>query len=250
MTLLVIVAFWAIVCAEVDRNQVLDLDFTRPERIRTLVAWSDAEKLNITNSGLGWDGDANAHRDVAIWTLKPMAVGWTWHPLTSMHIEAEAFPPGQFQFTGTNSISWPVTAGDLYVRYSADARHWSTWQVLEKVPPTSRDKPQLRFSGSVGVPEQARRSYHQWINRFASSLGTRLAVDEEAAAKWIQTKDPSFFSTQQPFIGYLDFLWEKEIGGGERVRQLRIEVGYGRGGKTPVPVGHTEKGYWRFKTSN
>ncbi len=52
-----------------------------------------------------------------------------------------------------------------------------------------------------------------------------------------------------PFFGHFDFLCEEEIGGSEWVMQLDIKVSYDRGGKSPVPAGHTENGYWRFKTS-
>jgi hypothetical protein len=247
---LVLLVFLGVAFAEVDRSQVLDLDFTKPEQIRTLVAWTRSDQLNVTTAGLGLNGDANAHQNIGIWTVKPMAVGWWWHPLTSLQIEAEVFPPGKFQFTDIHNFTWPITAGDLYVRYSADASHWSTWQALERFPPTSTNRPQLRFRGTVSVPELERQSYNQWLHRFAASLGARFVLDEGAAANWIQKQVPSFFSTQKPFIGYLDFLWEREIGAGERLKQLRINVSYGRGGKMAVPKGDIEKGYWRFKTSN
>ena len=66
----------------------------------------------------------------------------------------------------------------------------------------------------------------------------------------IQKQDPSFFTMQKPFIGYLDFLWEKQIRSRESVKQLRIDVSYGRAGKMAVPEGDVENGYWRFKSSN
>ena len=82
--------------AVVDSGQDVVLDFTKANTIKTLAKWTDSEYLNLTAEGLGWDGNANGYRDVTIETLKPTAVGWSWQPLTTLHVEAEVLPAGEF----------------------------------------------------------------------------------------------------------------------------------------------------------
>ena len=221
------------------------LDFTQADKITPVAKWSDSEYLTLTREGLGWDGKPNESRDVTIETLKPTPVGWSWHPVTTVHIEAEALPAGSFRF-GKTSIGWPSTAGTLYARYSPDGRHWSTWQALSLRQPRNRDKPRLWFHGTLRVPKKVRQRYIRYLKDFA---GTKrpTTVDEEAAVRWILDKEPTFFEQNLPFIGYVEFLWEKQIRGDQRLKQLKIHLSYSRGGFARVPDGHDGLDRWRFK---
>ena len=62
-------------------------------------------------------------------------------------------------------------------------------------------------------------------------------------------QNPSREQQHQPFIGYIEFLWEKQIRGHERLQQLKINLSYSRGGKAPIPAGHKDADFWRFKAA-
>jgi len=231
--------------AVVDDGREVLLDFTQSDKIRTVATWSDSKYLTLTAEGLGWDGKPNESRDVTIETLKPTAVGWSWHPATAVHIEAEAVPAGSFRF-GKTSIGWPSTAGTLYARYSSDGKQWSTWQALNLRKPRNREKPRLRFHGTLQVPGKARQRYTRYLKEFAGTERP-MGVDEEAAVRWILDKEPTFFEHNLPFIGYVEFLWEKRIRGDQRLKQLRIHLSYSRGGRARIPEGHDLDTRWRLK---
>jgi hypothetical protein len=229
--------------AEVLSGREVLWDFTQPDKVVKLVRWTDTKYLRATAGGLGWDGRGS--RDVTIETSQPAAVGWSWHPVTTVNISAEILPAGEFSF-GPNSLTFPVTAGVLYARYSPDGRHWSTWQALDLQEPRDRRKPRLFFAGTLRVPERARRQYAALLREFAGTDGP-IAVDEEAAVAWVLKKEPSFFEKELPFIGYAEFLWETQIRGDQRVQQVKIHLGYSRSGHLDVPRGHDDVTPWRFQ---
>lgn len=238
----------SIVNAIVLQHQEVLLDFTQLDKITRVAKWSDSKFLTLTPEGLGWDGKADASRDVTIETLKPVSVGWSWHPVTTVHIDAESLPPGSFRIT-ENSVTYPSTAGTLYSRYSPDGRHWSTWQALSLRKPRNQEMPRLRFHGTLRVPDKARHRYIEHLKKFAKTDRLLLGViDQEAAVRWILDKEPAFFEHNLPFIGYVEFLWEKQIRGHQRLKQLRILVQYGRGGFGRTPEGHDDADRWRFKS--
>jgi hypothetical protein len=44
--------------------------------------------------------------------------------------------------------------------------------------------------------------------------------------RWILSREPDFFEKQLPFIGYVQFRFEAQFHGGQRIRSLRAEVSY------------------------
>ena len=85
------------VIAAVNAGQEVVLDFTQPDKIKQFARWTAECHINSIKDGLGWDGPANAGRDVAIETVKPIAVGWSWHPATTVTIDTEVIPAGKFR---------------------------------------------------------------------------------------------------------------------------------------------------------
>jgi hypothetical protein len=96
----------------VDEYQQVTWDFTQPRAIESLVRWTDPEHLAATSDGLGWTGAANETRDVRISARSPTAVGWAWHTVSTVSIQAEVVPAGDLTFSG-NSVTFPHTAGVL-----------------------------------------------------------------------------------------------------------------------------------------
>jgi hypothetical protein len=220
-------------------------DFTQADKVVKQVRWTDTKYLKVAADGLGWNGRAKESRNVTIESRQPVAVGWSWHPVTTVSVYAEILPAGEFSF-GPNSITFPVTAGVLYARYSPDGQHWSTWQALDLQVPHDHQKPRLFFAGTLRVPERARQRYAALLQDFADT-DRPVDVDEEAAVVWVLRKKPDFFENELPFIGYVEFLWETQIRGDQRVQQVKIHLGYSRSGHLEVPRGHDDVTAWRFQ---
>jgi hypothetical protein len=231
--------------ATVESGREVLWDFTQADKVVKLVRWTDTKYPKATADGLGWNGRATESRNVTIESRQPVAVGWSWHPVTTVSVYAEIVPAGEFSF-GPNSITFPVTAGVLYARYSPDGRHWSTWQALDLQEPQDHRKPRLFFAGTLRVPERARQHYAALVQEFAGT-DRIVAVDEEAAVAWVLKKNRAFFEKELPFIGYTEFLWETQIRGDQRLRQVKIHLGYSRSGHLDVPRGHDDVTPWRFQ---
>ena len=68
-----------------------------------------------------------------------------------------------------------------------------------------------------------------------------------ATGEWIVKKDPKFFERESPFIGYVEFLLETSVHGGQRVGKVDIRLGYGRSGVIAAPPGADESDHWKFR---
>ena len=124
-------------------------------------------------------------------------------------------------------------SGQFYVRYSPDAQHWSSWQVLEGVNIPGKES-KWKFKGQVCVPQKEREPYQNYLYSYYK-MDVPWTSDEEAAAKWILKKDPNFFAKQIPFVGYLQFLFENQLYGGQRIERIKIGIGYGVSGLATIP---------------
>jgi hypothetical protein len=89
---------------------------------------------------------------------KPVGVGLSWRPARSVNIEVEINPPGEFVFKG-NSITCPSCS--LYACYSADALHWSNWQVLKKDIPKDQNESKQKYSGTISVTQTQSQEYNE-----------------------------------------------------------------------------------------
>jgi hypothetical protein len=244
-TIALLLALPAVSRATVEALQQVVWDFAQPEAVQKLVRWTPSEHIGATPRGLGWNGEANASYDVTVSSRTPVAVGWAWHPVTAVTVWAEVIPPGEFTF-GTNSTTVPGTAGQLYARFGVDGRHWSTWQALELEVPRDKQKPRLFFAGTLRVPQHARKNYEARLREFAGT-DRPIGVDEGKAAGWLLAKDPTFFERETPYIGYVEFLWETQVKGDQRVRKVEINLGYERSGHIQPPLGADDSDHWKFR---
>jgi hypothetical protein len=100
------------------------------------------------------------------------------------------------------------------------------------------------------VPRRERQPYTDLCREY-SRLDVPWASDEEAVVRWILDREPDYFSHRLPFIGYVQFLYEVSLQGGERIAQLKLELGYGTGGMHQPPkepgADADRHGPWRFK---
>jgi hypothetical protein len=144
----------------------------------------------------------------------------------------------------------------MYVRYSPDLKHWSSWQVLERAEPQSIEEkktPARYYSGTIRVSYRERSEYGQLISEY-SHMDVPWKSDEEAAVQWILNRDPDFFGKHIPFIGYAEFLYEGQFRGSQRLQSLKVGISYAIGGLHAVPkdeaVYKTRDVPWRYKDNN
>ena len=213
----------------------LAIDFTNAGDAKAKATWSDPDRLNVTTNGLGWDGEAASSRDGWIQTI-PLALGLSWRTPYAVSVRVSIHPkPSEFVLnSGQKSTPY---AGDVYVRYSPDLQHWSSWQALQTSEPQSnaeKQNPGRHFSGTVRVPYSERDQYGKLISEYAR-LDVPWKSDEDAAVRWILEKEPEFFAKQLPFIGYVQFRYEGGFYGGQRIQSLKADVSYGMGGLHSPP---------------
>jgi hypothetical protein len=217
----------------------LKVDFTSPTNAYEKATWADPSKLIISGSGLAWDGNPQQSRDTWIQT-KPIALGEWWRAPSAGSVRVAIYPP---------------TEGTLYLRYSPDLEHWSSWQALQSSTARSLDEkkaPGSFYETMFGVPEHEQQDYRRLLSEY-SRLDVPWRSDEEAAVRWILTREPDFFAQHIPFIGYVEVLFEGRLHGGERIRSLSVAVSYSMSGLSAVPKDEASRNYqdhsrWRFAT--
>jgi hypothetical protein len=242
--------------AEMAGSNTISIDFTQPNAATTQATWMD--KLNVTENGLGLDGQANASYDGWLIT-KPLAIGLSWRPAQAASIRLTVDPPDPAIVMANGQIEGATGAGQAFVRYSSDENNWSDWQVLQAdwlkplaKPTTQPSLNQRVFSGEVDVPGLDRIDYEKLLWKYMR-LDVPWTSDEEATAKWILSNDVNFFRTHKPYVGYLEFLYEGDFLGGARITKLSAAAHWGVGGKHALPKDPTayrdRDGPWRFNSS-
>jgi hypothetical protein len=222
-----------LLAATTSRGTILDLKqisiaFTNAITATNQATWSDPEKITVSQTGLGWDGEPASSRDGWIRT-KPLALGLSWRPATAVSVRVE-IKPSLKEIALANKQTLTPYGGDVYARYSPDLKHWSSWQALQP----AQKQPGRNFSGTVRVPNHERTRYNSLISKY-SSLDVPWQSDEEAGVKWILAREPDFFAKQIPFIGYIEFLFEGEFHGGQRIESLNVDISYALSGLHAIP---------------
>jgi hypothetical protein len=219
--------------------------FTNSASAITNVIWSEPGKISVSTNGLGWDGESNASRDFWIESI-PVAIGTSWRPAQGASVVVEIAPQTK-PVTLPNGQSWTPYGGQVFVRYSPDKKHWSSWQALERQNETETNR---IFRGLIQVPQSEREKYGKLVSEY-SSLDVDWKSDEEAAVKWILQQEPNFFEKQLPFVGYVEFRIEGSLSGGQRIEKIKMQLSWGVGGLHSIPKNpEAEKnrpGEWRFQ---
>jgi hypothetical protein len=230
------VAGWAATGrGSIEDLKQLTIDFTNAATAANAATWSTPDKLMVSKDGLGWDGEAAGLRDGWIQT-KPLALGLSWRTPSAVSVRVTIQPPTR-EIALSNGNKTTPYAGDVYVRYSPDLKHWSSWQRLspaEPLTPEEKKNPGRHFQATMGVSHRERQRYGELLSEYAR-LDVPWTSDEEAAVRWVLGREPDFFEKQIPFIGYVEFLFEGYFYVGQRVRSFHAEVTYGMGGKHSAP---------------
>ncbi|GEM_PF-680700 len=237
--------------AEIDEFKQINIDLTDKADAEAKATWSEPDKITISPAGLGWDGEGDASRDGWIQT-KPIALGLSWRPTQGIYTRVSIHPLPQ-EVALANGQKWIPDSGALYVRYSPDLKHWSSWQVLQRSEPQStaeKKNPGRHFSGEIRVPYRDQDEYRRLVSDY-SRMDVPWKSDEEAAVKWIVARDPEFFAKQIPFIGYAQLMFEGAFRGGLRIQSFKADIFYGMSGLHVPPkdesVYQTRDVPWRYE---
>lgn len=244
--------FGAVGCmAAIAHLKKINIDFTNPEEARTKATWSEPDKIMVSKDGLGWDSESAASREGWIQT-KALALGLSWRPATAIYIGVSIQPPSREIELNSDRKTTP-DIGDVYVRYSPDLSHWSSWQALQRFEQQSKDdKKQASrlYYGTIRVANRERLEYRD-LKKEYSQLDVPWTSDEEAAVRWILKRAPDFFAKHIPFIGYVELLWEGSFYGGQRIQSFNAEISYSLSGLSLIPrdgkVNYSMDVPWRFK---
>jgi hypothetical protein len=229
----------------------IQIDFTNAADAEKKATWAYPDKLTITDAGLGWDGEPLASYDGWIQT-KPRALGFSWRTTFVISVGVAIHPPAE-DIVLKDGTKISSGRGDVYVRYSPDLKHWSTWQVLQHANAQSPDEkkdPGWYYAGVIRVPYRERDEYIALLREYWE-LDVPWKSDEEAAVRWILQKDPDFFARHLPFLGYIEFLYEGSFRGGQRIKSLKADVTWSVSGINTPPKDEEEYKKrdvpWRFK---
>jgi hypothetical protein len=236
--------------ASIIEFKELDIDFTDSTDAAVKAVWSEPDILTINTNGLGWDGEPASLRDGWIHTV-PMALGLSWRQPYAISVRVCIEPQIEEITLDNGQVTTPYK-GDVYVRYSPDTVHWSTWQVLQPGEPETGiliQNPGRYFTGTIRVPYIELAEYRQLLRDYAE-MDVPWKSDEEAVVRWIIENDPGFFERQIPFIGYIEFLYEGSFHGGQRITSFRAEITYGMSGLHYAPenddYGDRDERPWSF----
>jgi len=105
--------------ASILGSEELKINFTDKDDAKRKATWSEPDYINITQNGLGWDGEQNASRDSWIETV-PLAVGLSWRPTQSANITVEIEPEVK-SITLPNGQTYTPSIGSMLPVISAAA---------------------------------------------------------------------------------------------------------------------------------
>jgi hypothetical protein len=220
------------VCATIEGMKELNINFTDNNDASQKAVWSEPDKININQNGLGWDGELNASRDMWIQT-NPLAIGLSWRPAQSAYVTVEIEPQVK-SITLPNGQTYTPGIGSMFVRFSPDGKHWSSWQAMDYPKLPNKAATERKFNAFINIPQREREEYISYMQTYWK-LDVPWINDEEALVKWILEQDPQFFSKSIPFAGYLQFLYELSQPAGQRITKFSATASFGLSGLHQPP---------------
>lgn len=212
------------------------IDLTDAVKAATDAKWISGVGFVVNKEGFGLLRDTHARYPGWIET-KPIAIGLSWRPAhgVSARVAVEGSSAVVTIKRQGNSIEYP--SGEVYVRHSPDLKNWSTWQSLENAEPQTEAEKQTfarYFKGSITIPQREQAEYKGKCSEYMH-LDVPWESDEEATVRWILEKDPGFFARHIPFVGYVQFLYERDFKQEDRIKSIKISLSWGVGGVHSMP---------------
>ncbi|TWT90744.1 hypothetical protein Mal64_11410 [Pseudobythopirellula maris] len=209
--------------------------------------WTQNERLDITDEGLGWSGEPTSHFESSVRT-KPIALGYNWRPPQQAGVTVTLVADRSTYTLKRGQESRPYQ-GQVYLRYSPDLKHWSTWHVAKLRSVDDGDE--MTFDASVGVPRSVRKPYADLLQAYSRRDDVAASWDEEAAVRWIVGREPRFFAKQLPLVGYVQVMYEGNFSGDRRVRSMNLNIGYAMSGMVQAATSREATGpgfgrHWEY----
>jgi hypothetical protein len=188
-------------------------------RVPPGTTWSKNLQLEDKHLKLLTSKDADVYE---FWIqTEPTSVGAAWRPPASVGIQIGVFGTSTF-FKDRNPQLLAAVADDpiefeMFVRYSADKVHWSTWQLLgaaescvegnsggcgRRIPFKGAMK---SFAGTIGIPNLTLKPYNERLEKW------KPCASEIDYWRWLEKNDPGYIEKEIPLIGYLQFRLEGQI---------------------------------------
>jgi hypothetical protein len=201
----------------------LTVDFTQPDEARDLARWSLPDRIRCSTQGLGWEGRRDTSYDAEVHVTKALPVGHSWWAATNAGLRV--------------TLTWSDweerhVPGNLYVRHSPDARHWSEWRQLARPRPGRSPEHVYQLEMNTPRPKVETWAYIMRPRYAATNPPERERTDEGLAA-WVEAAHPGYLAREKPFFGYLQFLLTCDMRGGCHLQRMEILVRY----VTPGPYG-------------
>ncbi len=220
---LILVINNAVAQAGINSSTAFQVDLQNEKEAQAKVTWSMPQYIKVTQNGLGWEGGPNdGTRDFWLQT-EPIAIGQSWRAPTSASIRVD--------------IDHAGTQGRLFVRYSCDRQHWTTWQPLTPALPeligglNSAHDGESKFHGKLQVPRRAMTSYDKLRLDYSRRKDVAWRSDEQALVTELVKQDPAYFQKTTPFIGYVQLLYETELPAGTPIRNVDVNIGWALSGR-------------------
>lgn len=213
--------------AVIRGEESVTVDFTKEEEAERKADWP--EDLHVTSKGLAWTSERVWLPWATHWfRTEPLALGLAWRPTTAAQIQAVLKMAPDGEVADEKPIAKNREDG-LYVRYSADAKTWSSWQAMSRDAQVGEKHSGMGFACELRVPQEARQRYEAVLLQYTRSR-MQGSSNEEAAVRWMVEKEPKIFEETIPFIGYVQFLFEGDMANNRRVTEFWAKGAYALSG--------------------
>ncbi len=138
-------------------------------------------------------------------------------------------------FDGTLNEESIYGKARLFIRYSCDKEHWSTWYEAGKTEEKNKDGLQI-YKENIWLPESSREKYNELMHQWWKTRPA-WSSDEHEFCEWLVKNEPGFFSTEFPFIGYVQVRLEKNsINTSQQIKSLTVEHSWAVSGMSSIPA--------------
>src|SRR5262249_8495724 len=148
--------------------------------------------FQLTEAGLVVQDPAKTDSPYVWIQTDKIPVGLDWRPPKECNIHVSL-----------SSAKEPKALLTGWVRYGCDGEHWSTWYELERSGKGDEYRCDLR------LPLVAQDKYVRLKDEFRKANPRKSADDDDLVCQWIAGKYPEFFEQEIPFLGYLQFRFER-----------------------------------------
>jgi hypothetical protein len=209
-------------------GQSLSLVFARAGVVKQ-ASWTQSPNLKLGPHGLILEAPGSQSIKFQLQTTEPLAID---RRSGSASIRASLEPRTSPVTLGNQTFT--PGPGRMFARYSPDTKHWSPWQALATI---STERLDYTFSGQLIAVDH---EYSELCSKYAD-LPSGKRENQETCVQWILESQPDFFAKHLSFICYVQFLYQTNFYGGQRIEHLLFEElpyiigGLGRGGEPKNP---------------